>query len=132
MANRINNVKPGKVKGKTMPKVGTPKTFVPSPKNLSQRQNYNLGKMQQRTTRKALNKTAENIRAVGEAVSGVTTPFAANMATRTITEQKTARKRIESQGPIAWNNLIDGNPDKSSGSESNTESGRSTSSMLGG
>lgn len=111
---------------------GTRNTFTPSAKNMTSRQNYNLGKMQQRTTRKAINKTAENIRAAGEAISSVTTPFAANMTTKTVAEQRTARKRIESQGPVAWNNLIDGNPDKTSGSESNTEKGQSTSSMLGG
>lgn len=112
--------------------LGKRNTFTPSAKNMTPRQNYNLGKMQQRTTRKAINKTAENIRAAGEAISGVTTPFAANLTTKTIAEQKTARKRIDAQGPVAWNNLIDGNPDKSTGSDPNTESGKSTSSMLGG
>lgn len=107
-------------------------TFTPSSGKMSASQNYRLGKMQQRTTRKAINKTAENIRAAGEAISGVTTPFAANMATKQISEQRTARKRIESQGPTAWNNLIDGNPDKSSGSDANTGSGNSTTSLLGG
>lgn len=111
---------------------GVRNTFTPKANKMTARQNYNLGKMQQRTTRKAINKTAENIRAAGEAISGVTTPFAANMATKQITEQHTARKRIEAQAPTAWNNLIDGNPDKETGSDVNSESGKSTTSMLGG
>lgn len=119
-------------KGNQAAIIGKRTTFTPSAKNMTSRQNYNLGKMQQRTTRKAINKTAENIRAAGEAISGVTTPFAANMTVKTAAEQKTARKRLELQGPQAWNNLIDGNPDKSSGSESNTDAGQSTSSLLGG
>lgn len=111
---------------------GSKPSFNPIGSKMNASQTFKLGKMQQRTTRKAINKAAENIRAAGEAVSGVTTPFAANMATKTIAEQRTARKRIESQLPTAWNNLIDGNPDKDTGSDPNTSSGSSTTSMLGG
>lgn len=111
---------------------GVRNTFTPKASKMTPRQNYNLGKMQQRTTRKAINKTAENIRAAGEAISGVTTPFAANMATKQLSEQRTARKRIEAQAPTAWNNLIDGNPDKDTGSNANSDYGKSTTSLLGG
>lgn len=122
-----------KTKGGTQAAVaGAKTTFTPKAGKMTARQNYNLGKMQQRTTRKAINKTAENIRAAGEAISGVTTPFAANMTAKQISEQKTARRRIESQSPAAWNNLIDGNPDKDTGSETNSDYGKSTTSMLGG
>lgn len=119
-------------KGTQVAIMGSRKTFTPKAGTLTASQSYKLGKMQQRTTRKAINKTAENIRAAGEAISGVTTPFAVNMATKQISEQRTARKRIENQTPSAWNNLIDGNPDKESGSDANTSAGGSTTSLLGG
>lgn len=129
--------------------VKTPKTTVaveisrnvyrPNNSKLTGNQQAQLARMQQRTARKMANKGAEYIRAGGEAISSVTSPFAAALINKHANEQATARKRDELE-LAKWNSLNGGNPDKETGSDPNqsgnglstTDKSGSSGSYLGG
>jgi len=116
--------------------------FKPQARNLTPRQAYKLGKMQQRTTRyenkgvaqvqkTALNKGADLMKAAGSAIAEASGPWAAQQGATRIAEQAYASKNRENQAISSWNNILDGNPDKASGSEGQSQTS-STTSVLGG
>lgn len=91
-------------------------------------QNYAVRKAAQANKIK-VNKMAENIRATGQAISGITTPFAAQLATKSYSEQKSAREISKSSNTAAsaalaeWKSIMSGNPDVQSGESGSSQKG---------
>lgn len=98
----------------------TRSVYRPDNKVMNAKQQAQLGRMQQRTTRKMANKLGEYIKAGGQAVSSVTTPFATALTTKYTGEQIVAKKRAENE-LAKWNSLKGANPDKDKGSDPNDQ-----------
>lgn len=82
-----------------------------------------------KTKRVAVNKAGETIKAAGQAISNVTTPYIAQRAASKMSEERTARERVKTNTGSAaialeeWKRLMDGNPNPDTGASGQSQSG---------
>lgn len=91
---------------------------------MSARQQYKVELARQKNVALKTNKAAANIRAAGEALAQVTTPYAIQRSTTTVTQEKEATKRAANQQAAldTWKSIMGGNPSSDTGTEGSSQS----------